>query len=61
MDSPKIVEMGLSQMLSLLVDDGLETELDVLFLFFISLRPIEISFLSLVCLMTPFRLTYFLK
>ncbi|KAJ1434415.1 Protein N-terminal asparagine amidohydrolase [Sesbania bispinosa] len=29
MDSPRIVEMGLSQMLSLLVDNGLETELDV--------------------------------
>ncbi|XP_004488479.1 protein N-terminal asparagine amidohydrolase isoform X2 [Cicer arietinum] len=29
MDSPKIVEMGLSQMLSLLVDDSLETEFDV--------------------------------
>ncbi|KAK7243511.1 hypothetical protein RIF29_38310 [Crotalaria pallida] len=29
MDSPKIVEMGLSQMLSLLVEDSLEDELDV--------------------------------
>ncbi|TKY49522.1 N-terminal asparagine amidohydrolase [Spatholobus suberectus] len=29
MDSPKIVEMGLSQMLSSLVDNSLETELDV--------------------------------
>ncbi|KAI5445367.1 hypothetical protein KIW84_013557 [Lathyrus oleraceus] len=29
MDSPNVVEMGLSQMLTLLVDDSLETEFDV--------------------------------
>jgi hypothetical protein len=42
MDSPKIVETGLSQMLSLLVDGSLETEFDVLFIFFVSLLSIGI-------------------
>jgi hypothetical protein len=42
MDSPKVVETGLSQMLSLLVDGSLETEFDVLFIFFVSLLSIGI-------------------
>lgn len=60
MDSPNVVEMGLSQMLTLLVDDSLETEFDVLFIFFVSLLSIGIYFLSFGYLITPFCLTYFL-
>lgn len=31
LDSPKVVDMGLSQMMSLLVQDNMDVELDVLF------------------------------
>lgn len=46
MDSPKVVDLGISQMLSLVLEDDIDAELDVLSLSFRLLSVFELIFKS---------------